>query len=207
MPIKNAITILPSFNRIGEFLLTVGPVGLLILSFLDSAGIPTLGGPDIVLIMLAGNSKGLLEIALLILAATVGSVVGCLVLYWLGQKGGELALARFSHEKREKVRGEINHYGSGVIFVSVIAPPPFPMKLVIIMAGVLKMDLKSFLAGVVVGRLLRYTAEGYLAFYYGDKAINLLKSHFWAVFLVVLGVALIFLARRYFRQSKNNASQ
>ena len=64
-------------------------------AFIDSAGIPTGGGPDWVLLVMVSESRLLMELLAFVPAAVVGSVAGCLVPYYIGRKGGHLVLKRF----------------------------------------------------------------------------------------------------------------
>ena len=78
-------------DRLRALLLTWGLPGLFLIAFLDSAGVPLPGGVDVVVMLLAWQSPSLfLPIAIL---AALGSVLGCLVLFHAGRKGGELALS------------------------------------------------------------------------------------------------------------------
>ena len=167
----------------------MGIPGLLIIAFLDSAAVPLPGGPDALIMLLAWQKPGLT--VLIVLAAAAGSTLGCLVLYGIGKKGGEKALSRFNPQKVSWVEGKMRRHGLLAIIASVIAPPPFPTKLVIIAAGVLRTGKWRLVAGVVIGRLVRYSLIGYAAAYYGDRAAEVLKAHYPAISLVLIGCILL----------------
>ena len=160
------------------FLRSLGAPGLMGLAFIDSAGIPTGGGPDWVLLVMVSESRLLVELLAFVPAAVVGSVAGCLVPYYIGRKGGHLVLKRFDAERRETVRDKIDRYGLWAVAFSVIAPPPYPMKLFILSAGVFGMPFGKFALAAVLGRTVRYSMVGYLAVRYGEKATELLRDHF-----------------------------
>jgi membrane protein YqaA with SNARE-associated domain len=193
-------------NRLNEYLLIMGIPGLLVISFLDSAGVPLPGGPDTVIILLAWRRP---EMAFLIVpAAAIGSMLGCLVLYGIGLKGGEKALSRFNPEKAARVKQKMHENAAWAVLVAVIAPPPFPTKILILAAGALRMGKIRFSATVLAGRILRYSLIGFLAARYGDQAAQILKSHS-AAFFLVLGVTLvlILLIRNFGNRRKHSEIQ
>jgi membrane protein YqaA with SNARE-associated domain len=176
------------------FLSDLGPAGVIVLSVLDSAGMPTLGGPDALLLLMAPNFS--MATGLWLLAGTVaGSALGCLILYYLGRRGGEPLLARFGGaEKRAWVQQKIQRYEFAGIFAAAIGPPPFPTKLFVLSAGVLGMQWKRLLLAVILGRTLRYGVAWYLGLHYGTRAAELLSRHYLTIFAgVVVLLALLLL--------------
>jgi membrane protein YqaA with SNARE-associated domain len=171
-------------NRLNKYLIIMGIPGLFAISFLDSAGIPLFGGPDALIMLFAWRSPSMTH--WIILAATVGSTLGCLVLYSIGRKGGEKALSRLNPERAARIERKMQKYGIGAIVFSVFAPPPFPTKLAIIAAGVLRMGKARLAAGVFIGRLIRYSIAGFLAARFGDQAALVIKKHTLGFFLVVI---------------------
>ena len=181
-------------NRLNSFLLVMGVPGLLAISFLDSAAIPLAGGPDAMILLLAWKNPALTY--MMVLAATIGSTLGCLVLYGIGYKGGERALSRFGPDRTAWVERKMRTHGLWAILVSVLAPPPFPTKLVILAAGVLRTGRLRFSAGVFAGRLMRYSLIGYLAARFGDRAAQIIKRQYPSLSLILIaGVFLIILIR------------
>jgi membrane protein YqaA with SNARE-associated domain len=182
-------------KSLNEYLLIMGIPGLLAISFLDSAAVPLAGGPDAVILLLAWRRPA--AAVLIVLAATFGSTLGCLVLYGIGRKGGDKALSRFSLERTARIKHRMQENASWAIFAAVIAPPPLPTKLVILAAGVLQTGKIRFTLGVFAGRLVRYSLIAYLAARFGDHAAQVLKSHYPAFSLLLIGfVLLIFLIRK-----------
>jgi len=158
------------------------------LAFLDSAGVPTLGGPDVVLLLLTPRYSGLGGLGLW-LVSVAGSALGSLVLYGIGRKGGEQILSRFGKApKQEWVRQKMHRYDFIAILTATLGPPPYPTKLFILSAGVLGMKWQRLLAAVVLGRLLRYGLAGYLGHHYGAQAALLLRDYYPTLFLAVLGL-------------------
>jgi membrane protein YqaA with SNARE-associated domain len=184
-------------KRLNSYLVIMGIPGLLVISFLDSAAIPIPGGPDAIILLLSWQRPVLTY--LIVLAATVGSTLGCLVLYSIGQKGGEKALSRFNPERISWIERKMKKHAFWAIVASVLAPPPFPTKLVILAAGVLRTSRFSFTAGVFAGRLLRFSLVGYLAARFGDRAAQILKERYPAISLVLIACVLLIILIRNLR--------
>jgi membrane protein YqaA with SNARE-associated domain len=180
----------------------MGIPGLLVISFLDSAGVPLPGGPDAVILVLAWQRP---EMAfLIVLAATIGSMLGCLVLYGIGSKGGAKALSRFNPNKIARVEQKMRENAVLAIIVSVVAPPPFPTKIIILAAGVSRMGKIRFCASVFAGRILRFSLIAFLAARYGDQAAQILKAHYPSVFLVLAILIIVILLIRYLKNRRRH---
>ncbi len=182
----------------------MGIPGLLVISFLDSAAVPMPGGPDAVILLLAWRRPAM--IYLIVLAATIGSMLGCLILYSIGRKGGEKALSRFNPDKVAWIERKMQEYGTLAVIAAVIAPPPFPTKPVILMAGMLRTGKLRFIAGVFIGRLIRYSFVAYLGAKFGDNAAQILKSHYPAISLILIGGILLFVLFRKLRGRRTSES-
>lgn len=191
-------------NRINKNLMALGIPGLLAIAFLDSAGVPLVGGPDAVILLLSWHEPAIAP--LVVLAATVGSALGCLVLYGIGRKGGEKALSRFNPQRKARVEKMMHEYGIWAIFASVIAPPPFPTKPVILAAGVLRIGKVRFISTVFAGRLVRYSLFSFLAVKFGDQAAQVLKAHYPTIFLSLIGCILLVILVRYLRNRIKTAN-
>ena len=94
-----------------EFLRDLGAPGLMGLAFVDSAGIPTGGGPDWVLLVMVSESQLRMDLLLFVPVAVLGSSLGCLAPYHLGRRYGHLLLVRFEVERQASVRDKIDRYG------------------------------------------------------------------------------------------------
>jgi membrane protein YqaA with SNARE-associated domain len=192
------VKILESLSR---YLTLLGAPGAFALAFLDSSAIPMVGGPDALVMLLCWQSPQSGWITAVCAAA--GSAFGCLALYMIGRGGGELALARFDRTRREWARQKLDQNAFWSVFAAVIAPPPFPTKLVIVAAGAFGVRLTSFTAGVFAGRLLRYGLEGYLGARFGDRAAALLRAQYPLLSLAVIAcVAALVLLRRHRRKAQ-----
>lgn len=178
-------------NYLSEYLTVMGIPGLFVISFLDSAFVPLAGGPDAVILLLAWQRPAIFF--WIALTAAVGSAFGNMILYGIGRKGGEKALARFHPDRVALIEQKMRLYGVWAVFGAVLAPPPFPTKLVILAAGVLKAGKIRFAVSVFCGRLIRYSLVAWLAAEFGDEAAEIIKENSLAaacVLVVALFVAL-----------------
>jgi membrane protein YqaA with SNARE-associated domain len=187
-------------TRLNHFLLFMGIPGLFLVSLIDSAVAPIAGGPDALVILLAWRQPSLTS--LIVLAATAGSTIGCLFLYGIGKKGGKKALSRFKPEKIAWVENYMNKRGFWTILASVLIPPPFPTKLVVIAAGVFQTNKLQFFLGILLGRLARYAALGYLAAHFGSNVTQVLKGYFPMISLALIGLVLLIILIRSLRTER-----
>jgi membrane protein YqaA with SNARE-associated domain len=176
-------------TAISQYLLAYGPFGLFGIALLDSALIPLPGGPDAVLILLSTARPAWVPIY--VFAATLGSVIGCVIFYYISRRAGKGALKRFSPHRQGRVKELIDRYDVLSVLVSSILPPPFPFKLFIATAGVFRFSVVRFALAVAAGRAFRYTLIGYLAAHYGEHAKELLARYYP---YIGLGLAVLIVA-------------
>jgi membrane protein YqaA with SNARE-associated domain len=162
--------------------------------------IPMPGGVDAVLLLLAASRPSWMLIY--VTAATVGSTLGCVVLYRISQRAGKRALARFSESKQKRVKDLLDRYDVMSVLVASLLPPPFPFKLFVVSSGVFRVNIVRFTIAIAAGRTFRYLLEGYLAAHYGEHAKEIL-AHYYPTIGITLAVLVIvfFIARMFLRQS------
>src|SRR5712691_10599539 len=103
-------------SRIRVLALTLGAPGLALVAFLDSSFLPLPGITDVLLVVrVTRHPAGML----VDVAATVaGSIAGCLVLHYLGRKGGEAFVKkRFTGDKIERAMATLRRYGVMAVLV------------------------------------------------------------------------------------------
>lgn len=189
-----------ALSKLSQYLISFGPFGLFTIAFLDSVMIPMPGGVDAVLLLLAASRPSWMLIY--VAAATVGSTLGCVVLYRISQRAGKRALARFSESKQKRVKDLLDRYDVMSVLVASLLPPPFPFKLFVVSSGVFRLNIVRFTIAIAAGRTFRYLLEGYLAAHYGEHAKDLL-AHYYPTIGITLAVLVIvfFIARAFMRQS------
>ena len=191
-------------TSVSQYLLAYGPFGLFGIALLDSALIPLPGGPDAVLILLSTARPAWVPIY--VFAATLGSVIGCVIFYYISRRAGRGALKRFSPQRQARVKELIDRYDVLSVLVSSILPPPFPFKLFIATAGVFRFSVVRFAVAVAVGRAFRYALIGYLAARYGEHARELLAQYYpyIGLGLAVLIVAVFVLRNMLKKRSRDD---
>src|ERR1043166_7509559 len=140
---------------------------------------------DIAVIIVASRAHEMFWVYSIIAAA--GSVCGGAVTYYMGRRIGEAELERFvSPGRLGKVRKKITSKGAIAIAVLDLVPPPFPFTAFILAAGALKVSAYRFFFWLGIMRLLRFGAEGVLAYFYGRQIIYWFKTdtfEYIAIFL------------------------
>jgi len=151
---------------------------------------------DVLLMTFAINDPhSMVKFALL---TTLGSIIGCALLYSVGRKGGEKFLKKtFADERLVKVQAWYQRHGILAVIVPSLLPPPTPFKLFVLSAGTFGISWPKFLTGVLIGRTIRYFSEGILAVMYGPAAIEFIQRNYGklglaAALLVVVSVAVFF---------------
>jgi membrane protein YqaA with SNARE-associated domain len=155
------------------FALAWGGPGLFVVAFLDSSVLSLPEINDILVILFVIQHKELMPYYALM--ATLGSIVGCLVIYGIGRKGGDALLTRKGASARNLA--VFQRYGLLTVLVPAMLPPPAPFKIFVLLAGVARVRLATFAIAVAVGRGLRFLVVGFLAIRYGEVALNYLREN------------------------------
>jgi len=159
-----------------DYLISWGPWGVLILAILDSAGIPLPAGVDALVTVVAALEPGRAYFAASL--ATVGSLAGCMFLYYLARKGGERYLDRHTATGRgRKLRGWFMRYGMITVFIPALLPIPLPLKVFILSAGALGVKPWTFAGVVLAARIPRYFGLAWLGAKLGYNSAAWLKDH------------------------------
>lgn len=173
-----------------ETLAPYGAWGLMVMAICDSSFLSLPEINDLALMLFSINHPHRMwELAAM---TTLGSVIGCTLLYLVGRKGGESLLKkRFSDDRIRKIQGWYQKYGMLAIIVPSLLPPPMPFKVFVLSAGAFHVPWSRFISAVAIGRGVRYFAEGILAVVYGRDAIRIVSENFGRIglFLAILIVA------------------
>ena len=171
--------------------LAMGGPGLFIVAFIDSSFVPLPQINDLLVVLMVQQNKPLMPYYAAM--ATLGSILGCYVIYYLAGKGGETFLhKRVSRRGHlERVLGLYQRHGLLALMVPALLPPPAPFKLFVLAAGLAGVRPLQFVAAIAVARGARYLAIGVLTIYYGDAALELMRTRGRDVALVVVGVIVL----------------
>src|SRR3954471_24927108 len=117
------------------FALSLGAPGLFIIALLDSSILSLPEIADLLVIWMVVQHKE--RFVLYAVSATLGSVCGCLALYYIGRKGGDaLVRKRFKSATVDKTLASFQRYGVMAVLIPSILPPPAPFKIFVLLAGV-----------------------------------------------------------------------
>jgi len=165
-----------------------GGLGLFLIAFLDSSVLTFPIINDLLLIDLSIHYPS--RMPYYAGMAMLGSVAGCLLLYYLARKGGEAMFHKHAGPRARHIRAWINRNGFISILMAALLPPPTPFKVFVIAAGALEMPVRTFVLGLIVARSIRCFGEGFLAVRYGDQASHFLLTHKLEFAGITLGVVL-----------------
>ncbi len=186
-----------------QVLIAWGPLGILLLSILDSAGMPVAGAFDALLIFIAVERPPIAWWCAAI--AVVGSSIGNIILFYVSRRGGRQFLAKSASEGRAmRFRAWFLRFGLLTVFIPALIPIPMPMKLFVITAGVLGTPLAEFLTVVISARTLRYFGEVWLGIRLGHESAGFLKSHAWQFIAYAVALFAILYALLLWRSKATN---
>jgi membrane protein YqaA with SNARE-associated domain len=173
------------------FAISLGGPGLFLVAFLDSSFLSLPEINDILVVwMVMQHKQGLVYYVAM---ATLGSIAGCFVLYWLAWQGGERLLQKWFKEAHiARASAQVRRHGVLALFVPAILPPPAPFKIFVLLAGVVEIPPLKFVVAIGLARGLRYTVEGLLAVWYGRRALDYIEAHSKGVALGTAAVVLVF---------------
>jgi membrane protein YqaA with SNARE-associated domain len=180
-------------ERVQVLALALGAPGLFLVALLDSSVLSLPEIADLLVIWMVVQHKD--RLVLYALSATAGSLAGCLLLYYIGRKGGDaLVRRRFRSDAVDRTLASFQRFGVITVLIPSILPPPAPFKIFVLLAGVARIGVGQFAAAIVIGRGARYFAEGLLALWYGDSAMAFIHEHattvsLWLVGLLAVGLA------------------
>ena len=170
-----------------------GAWGILVLAMVDSAAIPLPFLDPLIVTYGAANHA---RFVLYCLLAALGSAIGSLLPYAIGRAGGELfLLKRINRERYEKIRDRFEKQEFLAIMLPAMCPPPMPVKLFELAAGVFEMRVVSYFLAITAGKFVRFMVESILVILYGpailSSALHVIHRH---AHLVLGGVGLLVLA-------------
>jgi membrane protein YqaA with SNARE-associated domain len=171
-------------QKVVAFASGLGAPGLFLISFLDSSILTFPIINDLLLIELSIEHPA--RMPLYALMAALGSVLGCVALFFIAEKGGEALFHKHAGDRAHAIRHWVVQNGFWGMLFAALLPPPTPFKVFVVAAGVFEVPLASFTSAISLARLIRYFGIGFLAIRYGNNALPFLKQHKWGVVLTVV---------------------
>jgi membrane protein YqaA with SNARE-associated domain len=187
-----------------------GAWGILGLSLVDSAAIPLpFLDPLIVSYGVTAPAKAILYCFM----GALGSAIGSLLPYFIGRAGGELfLLKRINRERYERLRDRFEKQEFLAIMLPAMCPPPMPVKIFELAAGVFEMRLASYFLAILAGKFIRFAVESTLVIIYGpailENSLRLFHRHANIVLGLVgalICVLLVYILRKVFDRKKGVA--
>jgi membrane protein YqaA with SNARE-associated domain len=172
----------------------LGGVGLFVSAFVDSSFLPLPLVTDLILMDL--SSRHPVRMPYYASMAALGSLGGCIWIYWLARKGGQNYYRRTQGHRPGRIRQFIQEHPLASVFLPAVAPFPVPFKPFVIAQGVFQVPFVTFVIGTLVGRGLLFFVEGFLGARYGTAAKQFVMTQRWASVALALGLVLIFLLVR-----------
>ena len=179
----------------------LGGVGLFVIALLDSSFLSFPQVNDLLVILL--STKFPQRMPYYAGMTTIGSLIGCYLLYFVARRGGEVFLRkRVKGRYADRAIALYQKHGLLAVVVPALLPPPVPFKVFVLLAGAAEVSPIRFGIAVAIGRGIRYFGQGYLAVLYGEQAAEFMKAHGTEIGIglaaaaVMLGLALFFLRKR-----------
>jgi membrane protein YqaA with SNARE-associated domain len=193
---------------IGTFLSTIqdwaselGGIGLFVIALLDSSFLSFPQVNDLLIIVL--STKYPERMPYYAGMTTIGSLIGCFMLYGVARRGGDKFLrAKLKGRYVDRALRLYQKYGLLAVVVPSLLPPPVPFKVFVLLAGAAAVSPWRFGTAVVIGRGIRYFGQGYLAVLYGERAADFMRAYGaqigigLAALAVAGGVTVVWLRRK-----------
>jgi len=168
----------------------LGAFGLFFLAILDSSPLPTLGGPDILTVILVATGRNpWYEYAAV---ATAGSVMGAYITFKLARRAGRAYLDGKFGRRLPMFLKIFERWGTGALIASTAIPFPFPTSVFFAAAGASNhYDARKFVTVVAISRGVRYSVLALIADMYGRHIIGVLRHsvQYWGWLLLFFGIS------------------
>jgi membrane protein YqaA with SNARE-associated domain len=166
--------------------------GTILLSALDSSLVFFMPfGTDALVVYLTARDNGLFWLYPLL--ATLGSLAGAAVTFWIGRKAGEVGLPHLvSRRALERLRARGQGKNSAALALPGLLPPPFPLTPLLLTCGALDVNPRWFFLSFAFVRLVRFSIGAALGLLYGPAILRVLQSdRFQLVVAVFIAVATV----------------
>jgi len=174
---------------------------LAIEAFIESSFFPI--PPDVMIIPMVISKKN--EFIRIALIATIFSVLGALLGYYIGYSLNEVAtkiLEFYGYEYSEELKEKFKIGGGFFAWLGILVTAgftPLPFKLLTISSGIIHFKLIPFIFVCIITRGLRFFIVAYLAYKFGDKIGPILEKRgtVWSIIIaaiiILIGVGFYFI--------------
>jgi membrane protein YqaA with SNARE-associated domain len=120
-------------QKIVAFAGGLGAPGLFLISFLDSSVLTFPVINDLLLVELSIQHPA--RMPLYAFLAMLGSVLGCVLLFFIAEKGGEALFHKHAGKRAQAIHNWVVQNGFGGMLIAALLPPPTPFKVFVVAAG------------------------------------------------------------------------
>ena len=184
----------------------LGGAGLFVIALLDSSFLSFPQVNDLLIIVLC--TKFPERMPYYASMTTIGSIIGCYLLYGVARRGGEMFIRkRVKGRYADRAIALYQRHGLLAVVVPSLLPPPVPFKVFVLLAGAAAVSPVRFGIAVAIGRGIRYFGQGYLAVLYGEQAAEFMKAHGAAIGIGLAAAALVIgVAVFYWRRKRHGSA-
>jgi membrane protein YqaA with SNARE-associated domain len=144
-------------------------------------------GIDFVVIILTARKPELFWMSALL--ASIGSILGASLTFWIGRKIGEAGLSRLlKPSTMKRVEQRVANSAAYSVALLGIIPPPFPFTAFLLTSGALRVNPWQFLTALAGVRVVRFFIEAGLAAYYGRGILAWMQSTTFTIAVIALSV-------------------
>jgi membrane protein YqaA with SNARE-associated domain len=172
----------------------LGVFGLFFLAIVDSFPLPTFGGPDILIAILAArHGNPWYEYAAI---ATAGSLLGAFITFSLARQAGITYLqSKFGSARAPTILKIFERHGTGALAATTAIPFPLPTSVFFAAAGASNYPARKFLTVTGLCRALRYSLIAIIADRYGRHFMRVIRHPTqywgWLLFFAVIMAAIV----------------
>jgi len=200
---------IPIVQLFSDFLISLilnwGYLSIIVLMAMESSNLPI---PREIVMPFAGYLVylGKLDFITVVLAGTLGNLIGSILSYWGGMYIGRTAILKYgkyvliSEKKLNWADSWFAKYGHKAVFISRMLP--VIRTFISTPAGITKMDFKKFVLYTTLGSLPWNFALAYLGIYLGPNWNSMIN--FFHMFDIVIIFAIIVFAVWYWKKIKSN---
>lgn len=192
-------------HHIFDALIAYGPLGVFLLTLLDSLGVPLPGALDAFLIVVAWKApeRAWLTAGL----ATAGSLIGNIGLFWAARGGARRWVRAVPEPDRpQRFRKWFRRYGLITVFIPALFPIPMPLKVFVISAGAFHTPFVRFAAIILAARMLRFFGEAYIGMRLGENGPLFLQTNAVNIIVAALAVAVALFLAVHLSDRRRNAT-
>lgn len=162
-----------------------------IISFVESLLlVPLITDPFLVAYIILHRNR----VVTAVVVTTVTSILGGIIAYITATYFIDLILSFLSEDSVQQFYTIVDQFRDSTFVLGLVgAITPIPFTLAALAAGAIKGNLLLFLIGVLIGRSIRYSIAGYLAYKYGQDAVRIARGNIYPITIVTVIIAAIYL--------------